>query len=159
MLHTVSLGLASFGLWLLLSGHYNTLLISLGVISSVIVVIISMRMDVVDHDGHPLHLGWKALGYLPWLIWKIILSNLDVCRTILHPRLPISPTIVHLKSSQKTELGKVIFVNSITLTPGTVSMQIENNERIEVHALNQAAALELEEGEMDRRVSRMEGKN
>ncbi len=159
MLHAISLGLVSFGLWLLLSGHYNPLLISLGAISSILIVIISMRMDVVDHDGHPIHLGWNALGYFPWLIWKIILSNLDVCRCILHPKLPISPTIVHLKSSQKTELGKVIYANSITLTPGTVSMNIEQDEIIQVHALTKEAAEELELGEMDRRVSLIEGKN
>lgn len=159
MLHVASLGAITFSLWLLLSGHYNLLLVSLGVVSCILVVFISVRMDVADHDGHPIHLGLKAISYWPWLIWQIILSNLVVCRYILHPKLPICPTVVNIKSSQKTEMGRVIFANSITLTPGTVSMDIDDNKVIQVHALTRSIAAELEQGEMDRRVTQTEGKD
>ncbi len=156
MVHAVGLTVALFATWLLLSGHYVALLLSLGGASCLAVVAIVLRMDVVDHEGQPLHLGWRLLTYLPWLLWQIVLANLDVARRIVNPRLPISPTLVKIKASQASELGQVIYANSITLTPGTVSMELENAE-ITVHAISRDGAADLEGGEMDRRVSRLEG--
>lgn len=156
MVHAVGLTVALFATWLLLSGHYVALLLGLGGASCLAVVAIVLRMDVVDHEGQPLHLGWRLLTYLPWLFWQIVLANLDVARRIIDPRLPISPTVVKVKASQASELCQVIYANSITLTPGTVSMELEDAE-ITVHALSREGAASLESGEMDRRVSRLEG--
>ncbi len=157
MIHALSLGAVLIGLWLLLSGHYTFFLLSLGAASVVLVLAIAMRMDVVDHEGHPVHLTFTALLYWPWLGWQIVKANIDVARRILAPGLPISPTVVKVKASQKSEVGKVMYANSITLTPGTISMRLEGDE-IEVHALTREAAEELRQGEMDRRVSAVEGK-
>jgi multicomponent Na+:H+ antiporter subunit E len=132
------------------------LLLGLGALSALLVVTIALRMDVVDREGHPIHLGPGALLYWPWLGWEIVKANLDVARRILDPRLPISPTVIRLKASQKSDLGRVIYANSITLTPGTVSIDIDG-ERIEVHALTREAAQALRTGDMDRRVTRFEG--
>lgn len=154
--HAISLSLVLFAVWLLLSGHFVPLLLAFGVLSCVIAVAISMRMDVIDHEGHPIHLGWRAIFYWPWLIWQIVLANLSVARIILSPSMPISPNIVIIDAEQHTELGRVIFANSITLTPGTVSLELDR-DRIVVHALTEAAALELSEGAMNRKVTRMEG--
>jgi multicomponent Na+:H+ antiporter subunit E len=74
----------------------------------------------------------------------------------LSPSLPISPTIIHVRASQKSDLGKVIYGNSITLTPGTVAIDIDG-DKIEVHALTREAAQALRDGDMDRRVTRLEG--
>ena len=156
MKHAIRLLLVMFAVWLFLSGHYVPLLITFGVVSSVFVVIVSMRMDVADHEGLPVHLSWRGIIYWPWLVWQIILANIDVARRILSPGLPISPCVVTLHTSQKTELGKVIYANSITLTPGTVTMELEQDQVV-VHALNQAAADDLAEGAMDRKVTKMEG--
>ncbi|MCZ6574946.1 MAG: Na+/H+ antiporter subunit E [Gammaproteobacteria bacterium] len=156
MVHAISLALVLFALWLLLSGHYVPLLIGLGALSVLLVVTIALRMDVVDREGHPIHLSPKALLYWPWLAWEIVKSNLDVARRILSPTLPISPTVIRLKASQKSDLGRVIYANSITLTPGTVSIDIDG-EHIEVHALTREAAQALRTGDMDRRVTRFEG--
>ncbi len=156
MVHAVSLALVLFALWLLLSGHYVPLLLGLGAISVLLVVTITLRMDVVDREGHPIHLSPKALLYWPWLAWEIVKSNVDVARRILSPTLPISPTVIRLKASQKSELGKVIYSNSITLTPGTVSIDIDG-DKIEVHALTREAAQALRTGDMDRRITRFEG--
>lgn len=156
MKHAISLSLVLFGVWLLLSGHYVPLLLTFGVVSTVIAVYVSMRMDVIDHEGHPVHLSWRAIIYWPWLIWQIILANIDVAKRILKPGLSISPHVVVLPTSQKTELGKVIYANSITLTPGTVSMELANG-RVIVHALSVEAAEDLIEGTMDRKVTTMEG--
>ncbi len=156
MLHAISLTVVMFVVWLLLSGYFEPLLIIFGVLSCLAVVAIAGRMDVVDREGHPIHLGWRILLYWPWLTWQVILANLDVVRRVLDPRLPISPCVVRLKPSQKSDLGRVIFANSITLTPGTVSIDV-TRDHILVHALSTAAAEELEGGDMDRRVARVEG--
>lgn len=156
MAHAISLALVAYGLWLLLSGHYVPLLLGLGVLSVLLVVTIALRMDVLDREGHPIHLTPKALVYWSWLVWQIVKSNINVARRILNPRMPISPTVIRLKASQKSELGKVIYANSITLTPGTVSINVKGDQ-IEVHALTKEAAQELRRGEMDRRVTDFEG--
>ena len=157
MIHALSLGAVLIGLWLLLSGHYTFFLLTLGAASIVLVLVIALRMDVVDQEGHPVHLTFTALLYWPWLGWQIVKANIDVARRILAPGLPISPTVFRVKASQKSEVGKVMYANSITLTPGTVSMRLEGDE-IEVHALSREAAEELRQGEMDRRVSAVEGR-
>jgi len=155
LLHSISLGLVLFGVWLLLSGFFEPLLLGLGVLSCVIVVWIANRMDVIDHEGQPIQLGWRILTYWVWLAVEIVKANLDVARRILDPKLPIDPVLVRVKASQASELGQVIYANSITLTPGTVSMQVEGGE-ILVHAIAREMAEDLEGGEMDRRVTAVE---
>lgn len=156
MFHAVFLGLLLFVVWLLMSGHYEPLLIGLGIASCIAVVFISRRMDVVDRESVPVHLTIRSLGYWPWLTWQVILANIDVARRVLSPNLPISPTLVRLKASQKSDLALVIYANSITLTPGTVSVEVEPGE-ILVHAIAREGAEDLKGGEMDRRVSQMTG--
>lgn len=114
-------------------------------------------MDVADHEGHPIHLTWRAGTYWPWLFVEIIKSNIDVARLILDPKLPISPTVIKVKATQVDDLGHVIYANSITLTPGTVTMDVRGGT-LEVHAITQDIAEGLMSGEMDRRVTQMEGR-
>ena len=154
-MHSISLGLVLFGVWLLLSGFFEPLLLGLGVLSCVIVVLIAHRMDVIDHEGHPIHLGWRILTYWAWLTVEIVKANLDVARRVLDPKLPIHPVVVRVETTQASELGHVIYANSITLTPGTVSMQVESGE-ILVHAIAREMAEDLASGEMDRRVTAVE---
>lgn len=154
MLHAVSLSVVLYVLWLLLSGHYEPLLLILGAVSCALVTWIAHRMDVADHEGHPLHLTWQALIYWPWLLWEIVKSNIEVAGLILSPQMPISPKIFKVTTTQADELGQVVYANSITLTPGTVSLYLRGNT-IEVHAITQAMAEGLETGEMDRRVTAM----
>lgn len=157
MRYAFSLGLVLFGVWLLWSGHFkNPLLLGLGVVSCVLVVAIALRMDTVDLEGHPMHLAGRAALYWPWLLWAITRANIDVALRILRPGLPISPTMVEVRTSQKSALGQVIYANSITLTPGTVSVDL-TGDVITVHALSRESAEELMGGEMDRRVTVVEG--
>lgn len=154
--HAVSLGIVLAALWLLLSGHYTGLLLLLGLFSVILVVRIAMRMEVVDREGHPVHLKPHAtLAYWLWLLKEITLANIDVCRRILSPSMPISPTRISVRCNQSTDLGRVIFANSITLTPGTVSMSVDNDQ-IDVHALTREGAQQLAGGEMDRRICALE---
>ena len=99
--------------------------------------------------------GSRGLLYLPYLALEIVKANLDVARRILDPKLPIDPVLVRVKTSQASELGQVLYANSITLTPGTVSMQVDGGG-ILVHAIAREMAEDLEGGEMDRRVTAVE---
>lgn len=151
MLHALSLGLALAALWMLLSGFFDILLLSLGLGSVILTVYIAYRMDVVDHEGHPVHHGAKVVFYWPWLVWQIAKSNWDVAKTILGFGEPIHPTVFKTQASQESELDQVIYANSITLTPGTVTLSAESGNTFEIHALTKSSRLELETGEMNRR--------
>lgn len=155
MLHTLSLGLVLFILWLLLSGFFEILLLSLGVGSVFAVVWIAYRMDVIDHEGHPVHLTVRAVFYWPWLMMEIIKANIDVAAAIVRRKMSINPSVIEVKATQATELGQVIYANSITLTPGTVTISVDK-DIMTIHALTRGAAEDLESGEMDRRVTNME---
>lgn len=145
-----------FVIWLMLSGHTNPLLLFLGIVSCGITVYIANRMDVVDHEGHPIHLYPRLLHYIPWLTVETIKSNIAVAKIILSKEMPISPVVFRTPSTQKGAVGKTIFANSITLTPGTVSMSVDEDS-ILVHSISQEAADDLQTGEMDRRVTSVTG--
>ena len=113
------------------------------------------RLSEVERDEH---LGLGVLFYLPWLFWQIARANAAVARIILDPRLPIQPRLVRVRASQRSATGQVLYANSITLTPGTISLDLRN-DTILVHALTDEAAAELETGKMDRRVCRLEGQD
>ena len=153
---TLSLFILLFLSWLLLSGIYTALLLGFGVLSCLLVVAVCRRMKIVDPEGHPIHLIPGLLRYMPWFLWAIVKSNLDVVRRIVHPRLPLSPRLIRVEASQKTHLGQVIYANSITLTPGTVSVETDEGT-IDVHALTRESAEDVRSGDMDRRVTDMEG--
>lgn len=147
MKHAVSLTLTLFILWLLLSGHYNVLLISLGLISSLLTVVLALRMDVIDHESHPLHLRRQLPRFGIFLSREVVLANLDVARRILTPGKSFSPQLRQLPLPQKTAVGQVLYANSITLTPGTVTVQL-GTDSIRIHALSREAADDLQTGRM-----------
>ena len=156
MARSIGLGIALFVLWLLLSGIYTPLLIILGIFSSALVAWIAHRMNVADHEGFPIHFTWKAITYWPWLLWEIVKANIDVSRIIIKKEPSISPILFRIPADQSTELGQVTYANSITLTPGTVSIAVGEG-MIDVHALTQEAADDLKTGRMNERACRLEG--
>jgi multicomponent Na+:H+ antiporter subunit E len=143
------------GLWLALSGHFDPLLLSLGLLSAATVTLVSHRMGVIDAEGQPLGLIPGLLRYAPWLTKEIVRACIDVAWRITRPSLPIQPTIIRVPANQKTVPGRVCFANSITLTPGTISLDVLEKE-IEVHALTAESAADLESGEMGKRVEHLE---
>ncbi len=155
MVHAVRLGVLLYCVWLMLSGHVSPLLLSLGLVSAAVAAAIALRMEIVDRETYPVHLHWSVLSYWSWLLLEIVKANLKVARCILTPALPISPCIVRVPAGQRSALGVATYANSITLTPGTVSIGVEDG-RIEVHALTEDAARDLESGEMNRRACAME---
>lgn len=155
MKHTISLFITLSAFWLLNSGHYSLLILSLGFASIVLILVIAHRMDVIDQESQPIHLTPDIFGYLCWLIKEIVQANITVVKHIWLKGEAISPSLTEIKISQQTDMGKVIYANSITLTPGTVAIDLVE-DKIIVHALLSKDIESLEVGEMDRRVTRME---
>ena len=143
--------------WVFLSGHFSLLLLGLGLFSAVLVTIISHKMDMIDHETpHTYHLyAGRMVLYWFWLSWEIIKANIIVVKILIDPKLPISPTVVRIKASQRTDLGLAIHANSITMTPGTISIDLTEDE-ITVHCLTRTLANDLERGAINSQVQRLE---
>jgi len=142
--------------WLAWSGHLEPGMLGFGALSVALVAFVSLRAGVFEEPSGPRWIGLRLLGYVPWLLWQILLANLHVARVILSPGPPVKPRLMRVTASQTSDLGRAIHACSITLTPGTVSLDIRDG-RILVHALTAEAAAGLEEGAIDRRVTRLEG--
>lgn len=155
-MRTISLTVFLFAFWLALSGHYTPVLIAAGLASAVLCAFAARRMHALDDESHPLHLLPGVFTYYPWLLWEIVKSAWAVTRIILHPALPISPTMTVVKATQRGGAAIATYANSITLTPGTLTVGVQGNDLV-IHALTRDGALDLEAGHMDRRVTRFEG--
>ncbi|SIS97598.1 Na+/H+ antiporter subunit E [Insolitispirillum peregrinum] len=155
MVHLIGLTSVFAALWLLLSGHTEPYLLALGALSIGLTVFVLRALKIADAEAMPLHLLGRGLRYWPWLIREILKANWDVAKIIANPRLPISPTMARVTASQKTELGRAIYANSITLTPGTISVELDGDQ-ITIHALTTGGADGTEEGTMDRKVTWLE---
>ena len=143
-----------FVIWLLLSGHYDPLLLTLGVLSCITCLYITWKAKFIDEEGLPLNLLIRLPIYTLWLFKEIIKANIDTAKIIIinNP----DPQNFRVKSSQKTEAGKVTYANSITLTPGTVTTVLDG-DILEVHALSSDMADDVKSGAMDKKVSWLEG--
>ena len=157
MMHKVKLALVLACVWVLLSGILSPLLLGFGLASSLAVAWLAARADRRDGEPIPFALRLVRLArYLLWLAWEIVKANVDVARRILSPSLPIAPAVRWLPTSQRSELGRVIHADSITLTPGTLSIDLRDGW-VEVHALNEESLDALARNlDMDDRVSRLE---
>lgn len=139
-------------LWLLLSGHLEALILGLGVVSIALVVWLAGRMNVVDAESYPFGLVPRlASSFWPWLLVEIVKSSFDVSRRALGPASAVRPVLLDAEARQRSDLGLVIHANSITLTPGTVSLELAPG-RIRVHALHPDIADDVAAGGMDARV-------
>ncbi|TDB91234.1 Na+/H+ antiporter subunit E [Actinomadura sp. 7K534] len=145
--------LAAF--WLVMSGHYTWLLLTLGAASVCLVVWVIWRMQVVDDESLPLQVLPRLPGYLLWLIGQIMVSAVTVLRLVWSPRRKIRPGVGTVPAAGMSDLSKVIYANSITLTPGTLSVSFRNGD-IEVHALRAEGVAEVADSAMPRRVEGLE---
>jgi multicomponent Na+:H+ antiporter subunit E len=144
--------------WALWSGHGEPLIVGFGALSCLAVFGISQRMArLVGEEPLDYGLALRSLVYLPWLLLQVIKSNLDVVRLILGSDPKVHSHLIRVRAGQATELGRVIYANSITLTPGTITLDLRGEDLL-VHALTRSAASGVQDGEMDRRVSGLEGK-
>ncbi len=154
--HAIAMAAALVALWIALSGHYTPLLLALGAASVALCLWLAARMGVLGGEARPgrFHL-LPCLRYVLWLGREVVLSAWDVSRRILDRDLPIDPVVVRLPVDQRSDAGRTIYANSITLTPGTVSIDL-SDDTVEVHALTAAGAEALAGGEMNRRVAALE---
>lgn len=158
MKHWLLLGVILSAVWFGWSGYFDQpFLLLLGLLSVITTVMLALRMGIVDDEGTPIGFGLRPLSFAVWLLKEIVKANLEVTRVILDRDLPIRPHMVRVKSTQRTELGRVILANSITLTPGTVSVDMQNDQ-IWVHSLSSEGAEDDASGDMDRRVSALEAR-
>lgn len=151
IMRTIIATILIFFFWFMLSGHTESLLIVLGILSSLLSIYLSHRMNIIDNESYPFHLSSRLLRYYPYLAKEIILANIDVIKRILKPGNSISPQVITLPASKQTDLSKVIYANSITLTPGTVTLDLSGDE-LKIHALSKEAAEDLQTGEMAKAV-------
>lgn len=170
MKYVVGLGAALLATWLLLSelttsaliglathgdAHGHELMLLFTVLSVGAVLWIALRMRIVDDEGVPLSIHTlRAVAYVPWLLWEVVKANIDVARRVY--TMDIAPEMITYEAVQQTAVGRVLFANSITLTPGTVSVRMYDTE-VMVHALHHEAATEVESGTMNRKVAALEG--
>lgn len=154
-MHFVSLFIVLLTVWVLLSGELTLFHLGAGIFSSLLVTYVAMRKGITNANGIPLHVWSTVFLYWPWLLYKIVIANLDVAYRIWHPRLPISPRFVSVPYTTRTDIGATTYANSITLTPGTITVAADTRSLL-VHALTKKSAQELQGGEMHERVKKLE---
>ena len=120
--------------WLGLSGYFKPLLLILGAISVALVLLMSARMKIFDGETVPYLYIPKTMSYFTWLGGEIFKANITVFRAVLSPNMEVTPTLVRIPLRRHTDMGAAMFANSITLTPGTVSVEMGEDD-ILVHAL------------------------
>ena len=155
------LALALFVLWLILSGKFDAFHVSMGAASALCVALGTRRLLLLPPDIGPPGTQFAKvlplrflLGYAPWLVWQIVVSSLHVAYVVLHPRMPIQPRLLRFDTAFPHVLAQLTLATSITLTPGTVTLDVDNDEFL-VHALTDTSAQGLEPhgGVMHRRVA------
>ena len=148
--------LLMFGFWLLLSGKFDLFHLPLGLISSLLVSWMSSDLLFIDNakKGRLIEV-YRFILYIPWVLKEIVLSTLHVTWLALHPAMKekIDPRMVNFKTRLKTDVARVTLANSITLTPGTITVRIEDDV-FTVHALSDKVASGLP-GEMEDRIARI----
>ncbi len=143
-----------FFLWLILSGKFDSFHMTLGVISCLIVTFFSG--DLLFPGARIMgliRLGFRIAAYVPWLLYQIFMANFHILYLVLHPRMMdlIDPSIIRFKSKLKDELSLVIFANSITLTPGTITVYVSVDGDFQVHSIDKKSGDPLP-GEMEARI-------
>ncbi len=155
MRYLISLAIVLSLLWLGISGVYKPLLFMLGAGSVAFVVWMSRRMDVVGVEHNPVLYSWRLPVYWLWLLWEIVKSNIEVARAALNPRELVRPSVVRVPMKLDSAVAKVTYANSVTLTPGTVTLLLED-DYLEAHALLESSAASLRSGEMERKIAWLE---
>lgn len=149
----------SFGTWLVLSGKFDFLHISLGIVSCLIVAIISGELLVPPQRIRGIFVVWlRFIRYLPWMLYQIFLANIYMMYLVFHPRMMdlIDPRIIRFKSRLTHEMSLFIFANSITLTPGTITVYVTIHGDYTVHVIDKKSGQSLP-GEMEKRVAKIIG--
>ena len=165
LLATLPLGFILFGLWLVLSPQRDLFHLTLGALTACVVALLSERLivqlpPIAEPNGRTLlWMPWHRFAvYLPWLAVQVVIASLQVTYLLLHPRLRVSPRVLRIRARYPHTLARLTLANSITLTPGTVTLDVDaDGDEFLVHALTESAARDLERSTMPDRVSRLYG--
>lgn len=146
-----------FGLWLVLSGHYDFFHITAGFFSALFVSLIHLRLNKYlfyrEKFVRENPISYRRLVlYIPWLIGEIILASLQVAYLVLHPQVPVEPCLIRFRADLPNTAARVILGNSITLTPGTLTVRVEGDVFL-VHALTEASAAAIKDGTLPGKVA------
>jgi multicomponent Na+:H+ antiporter subunit E len=153
--------LLMFGLWIVLSGKFEPILLVLGLLSSGLVTALCTRLFFPEpRIGNFFLCGAKLTLYVPWLLYQILLANIHVLYLVFHPRMMelIDPHIVFFRTKLAKDFSIVTMANSITLTPGTITVTADQDGRFRVHAIDRKSSEPLP-GEMQKKVSRVFGES
>jgi multicomponent Na+:H+ antiporter subunit E len=153
--------LLMFGLWIVLSGKFEPILLVLGLVASGLVTALSARLFFPEPNiGRFFSSGIKLMLYVPWLLYQIFLANLHVLYLVFHPRMMelIDPHIVFFRTKLTKDFSIVTMANSITLTPGTITVTADLDGRFRVHAIDRQSSEALP-GEMQNKVSSVFGES
>jgi len=141
-----------FAFWLVFSGHFDVFHVSLGLICSVTVATLSYDLVLSDTlSSRTAMIAWRFVQYTPWLLYEVVVANFHVLALVLQPG-RIRPQVVRFKTALTSDLAKVTLANSITLTPGTITMDVDGDE-FYVHAVSDEAAQSVKLDDMERRVA------
>jgi len=143
--------------WLVLSGHFEPLLLTLGAISAAVVCGMAWRGEFYLHRDVTLRFVLRLPGFLLWLAWQVFVSALGVVRKVWSPRLRLRPIVDEVPAQGLPELAQVVYANAITQTPGTLTLDVDD-DRILVHSLDAAGIDELQNGAMLRQIRRLGGR-
>lgn len=149
----IGLLVALAALWVALSGVTAPLFLMFGGVAVIATLWLAASLKIIDRNASPYHRLLQVLAYLGWLAVEVVKANLAVIRSILDPRHTINPALVTVKTEGKSDLAKAMFANSITLTPGTVTVDVEK-DRLIVHALQEETSRAHSFAPMDRRAAR-----
>ncbi|MFH1242614.1 MAG: Na+/H+ antiporter subunit E [Pseudomonadota bacterium] len=142
-----------FVFWLILSGKFDAFHLALGGVSSILVAYLFHDLLFTNiRVGDMRVVTWRFMTYIPWLLYQIMVSNIHVASLVLRPKMPIRPRVLTFKTKLETDISIVTLANSITLTPGTITMDIRDGVYY-VHALSKKVADDLKAGEMEDRVA------
>lgn len=156
-MHSFLLFVSLMAFYVVLSGQIaSTFLMGAGVVACLGVTLLAKRLGIVDDEGVPYRFWWRTAKYVPWLMWQIVLSNIYVLKLVWRPKVDIAPRMIVIKHDLRTSFGVATYMNSITLTPGTVTVDIGKDEFL-VHCITKAVADDLHGGEMHRRCLALEG--
>ena len=154
-IHLLIWAIVLMAFWLLLSGFLKPLLIAFGLVSVGLVVVVLRRMDATDDQPQTPTLGLSFWRYSLWLIGQILLSSIEVTKLVWGKK-GLSPTMAKLPVSKVPEKNRVLYTNSITLTPGTLSVDIDDDE-VTVHALDKQSIEDLKAGGMANKIADVMG--
>jgi len=131
-----------FGLWIILSGKFEALLIIFGLISSLLIAFFFHDLLFPDFTAGYIGQGFKFIRYTPWLLWEIIKANFHLLFIVFHPKMKdkIDPHIIKFKTNLKSDIAITTMANSITLTPGTITVSADSDGVFRVHAIDRESA-------------------